>query len=407
MQVLSFILNLLIFLVSLCVLICLHELGHLSIAKLFKVYCYEYSIGMGPLIYKKKSKKGETQFSIRALPIGGYVAMAGEEDSDKDRTNAEVASVPKERTVSGVSWWKQVLIFIAGVTVNFILGFIFFFISYTCCPQNNMASNQVKVTENSKLISEENGIKSGDVIRITSIKQGIVREGQSEIIIGEGDIKTDSYTDISNTLQLSFIPSDKRSEYAPKDEKDYKNIYFTATIGDKEVNIEVRVDAKVTHVDELGVKEYAWDTIGFTVTTHYLGFLEGTKQAFIAWGEGTVALFKAIGMLFTPQGWSNVGGIISVFQLSEQATSMGAAVFFNYWGLISVNLAIFNLLPIPGLDGWQILVAVIEGAFRKKIPSKVKSIVSMIGLGLLFLLMAILIIKDIIGLFTCGLLWMI
>lgn len=112
-------------------------------------------------------------------------------------------------------------------------------------------------------------------------------------------------------------------------------------------------------------------------------------------------------MLFTPQGWSNVGGIISVFQLSEQATSMGAAVFFNYWGLISVNLAIFNLLPIPGLDGWQILVAVIEGAFRKKIPSKVKSIVSMIGLGLLFLLMAILIIKDIIGLFTCGLLWMI
>ena len=134
---LSFIFNLIIFLLSLCVLICLHELGHLSMAKLFKVYCYEYSIGMGPLIYqhqginKKTGKKRETKISIRALPVGGYVSMAGDEDAEGDLTNDEIDAVPKERTLGGIHWCKQIVVMIAGIVVNFIIGFLFFIISYT------------------------------------------------------------------------------------------------------------------------------------------------------------------------------------------------------------------------------------------------------------------------------------
>ena len=117
------VLNIVIFIVSLGALIVIHELGHLSTAKLFKVYCYEFSVGMGPALFKHKRKGGETIFSVRALPIGGYVAMAGEDmdDSEKDSDHSEVV-VPKERTIEGIARWKRVIIMGAGVFLNFILG---------------------------------------------------------------------------------------------------------------------------------------------------------------------------------------------------------------------------------------------------------------------------------------------
>ncbi len=357
---------------------------------------------MGPALYKHKPKKGETIFSVRALPIGGYVAIAGEEEDDKERTNKEIADVPKERTIAGISWWKQVLIFVAGVTVNFILGFIFFAISYTCCPQPNLNSNKIVVASSSKFISVSDGkIKEGDSIIIESIDDMSFKcDGGNEVMVLNTSQLTDSYNDITYYLNLSFLSENERNLYIPKAESDYRKITFTVSlVSGEKVSYTITTNAKVVSTDEMNSKTYAWDTIGFTPSKHFLGFAEGMKQASIAFGNGTVALFKAIGQLFTPQGWNNVGGIISVFQLSETAVNSGAAVFFSYWGLISVNLAIFNLIPIPGLDGWQIVVAAIEGISKKKVPSKAKKIVTIIGFGLLFLLMFVLLIKDIVMMF--------
>ena len=102
MQVLSTILYILLFIFFLSVLIVIHELGHLAAAKAFKVYCLEYSVGMGPLIFKKKRKNGETQFSLRAIPFGGFVSMYGE-----DAKVPEGVEIPPERSIDGIKKWKN------------------------------------------------------------------------------------------------------------------------------------------------------------------------------------------------------------------------------------------------------------------------------------------------------------
>ena len=115
-------LSLFLFILALTAIICIHELGHLLAAKFFKVFCFEYSIGMGPRLYKHKFK--ETTFSIRALPIGGYVAMAGEQDlNEQIKDEYDVESVPFDRTLPGIAIWKRIIIFLAGIFMNFVLGY--------------------------------------------------------------------------------------------------------------------------------------------------------------------------------------------------------------------------------------------------------------------------------------------
>jgi len=106
---------------------------------------------------------------------------------------------------------------------------------------------------------------------------------------------------------------------------------------------------------------------------------------------------KAIGQLFTSKdAWKQTGGIVAVaVETTGVLQNFGFARFLYVWAFISVNLAVFNLLPFPGLDGWQLLVTFVEAATRKKIPDKVKNIVSLIGLGLLLLLMGVLVVKDV------------
>ena len=113
------IINILVFFVILGAIVLIHELGHFLTAKLFGVYCAEFSIGMGPKLFSKK--KGETDYQIRALPIGGYVAMAGEADQED---NELMKDVPYERTLKGIKTWKKCIIMLAGVFMNFVLALV-------------------------------------------------------------------------------------------------------------------------------------------------------------------------------------------------------------------------------------------------------------------------------------------
>ena len=139
----GFIGDLLIFILSLSVLVVIHELGHLLTAKLFKVYCREFSIGMGPLIFKLKKANWETQFSIRAIPLGGFVSMVGEDAGDNDMAGGQldpskkdekdlteedriIMSLPKERRLDGIKRWQRAIVMAAGVTMNVILAFFLF-----------------------------------------------------------------------------------------------------------------------------------------------------------------------------------------------------------------------------------------------------------------------------------------
>lgn len=392
MEILKTILNLVVFLLSICVLVCVHELGHMSMAKLFNVYCYEFSIGMGPAIYQKKPKPGskqETIFSIRCAPVGGYVSMAGEDDGEQ---NSEV-KVPKERTIEGISHPKKAIIMVAGVVINFIVGYLLFFFDYAFCKQVNPSTNVVTVVKDTKLA--ETGIVTGD--KIVKIEQDFYIDNK---LVGTLTNDINDYYDIQIALSLiKDVNATEQenayyTEYYPKSEGDYRTVKITAI--KKDTTDEISLTPFETFAVKASDKEeYSYDTIGVSACKQYIGVGRAFVEAGKRWAYGCGAVFIALGQTFTPAGASQLGGIVAMFKISSMATAAGLSTFLQLWGLISVNLAIFNLLPFPGLDGWQLLVTCIEGVSKKKVPTKFKLIATYIGYALLLLLAVALLFKDI------------
>ena len=152
-------LGILLALLALVTLIVIHEFGHFIAAKIFNVYVNEFSIGFGPLIFSKKRKTGETKFSIRWIPLGGYCSMIGEDIPEM--TEEEVASLspsdqelyslyktlPPNRKLNGISRWKRCIILLAGITLNFIVGYLLFFFYAIDVPVVYSYENYVQVQE--------------------------------------------------------------------------------------------------------------------------------------------------------------------------------------------------------------------------------------------------------------------
>ena len=442
MEILQNIFSIILFVLSLSVLVMIHELGHFGAAKVFKVYCSDFSIGFGKAFLHKKRKNGETYFSLRVVPFGGYVAMAEDEGE-----TPEGVKVPKERSINGIRKWKAAIIMASGVFMNVILAVLLLYISSQCFPIDQLYIDSFNVAPNSP--AEIAGVKSydydtknGDVIAMTyyyydangfiTDRANLTAEQVEEVaksatsvdlvfttnaVVTLNDTSTiDAYVvldtskvTLSNlniqTSMLTFrhkVVEEGKDKYAGEilldDIKSVSlNAKFKHLEGENWVDSSVNpiVISKVTDqssgnlvLEEMG--------LSFFNHQHWANFQEAWGLTFNKFGTGASAIFRALGDLFTGKGWNNVGGIISIYSSTTMTlNTMGFGYYLYYWGVISINLAIVNLLPFPGLDGWQLLVIAIEGISRKKIPDKVKNIVSYIGLGLLFALMALLIIKDI------------
>ena len=432
-QFLSIFINILIFLLSLGALIVIHELGHFTTAKIFKVYCYEFSVGMGPAIYKHKRKKGETTFAIRCLPLGGYVAMAGEDmdDGEEDLDTTEV-KVPKERTIEGIARWKRIIIMGAGVFLNFVLGYVLFFINYAAVPQLNVTPESTKIyiptpKEGEKGgLAYEAGLRDGDEVKEMSIIYHYTDRTTNEPIdfeILNQEVKVYGYEkevpldqlnySISNLLNGQYYNGSEVINLLPsKANEDYRLVFFTYerdgviyTNGIEGEFEKSKMDSynQIKSVAEVR-KEQGEDVLLYSLINMGVGreeirfsFGEAFAVAGKQWATACGAIFVGLGQLFTPAGWAQTGGIISIFKISMMSVSQGLASVLNLWGIISVNLGIMNLLPFPGLDGWQIFVTAAEGITRKEIPNKVKNIVSTVGLILLIGLSIALIVKDIVA----------
>ena len=385
------IIDIVVLVLSLSVLICLHELGHLLVAKKFNVFCAEYSIGMGPLIYKRKKEGQETQFSIRALPIGGYVAMAGEGSEEID----EFKDVPKERFLTSIARWKRALIMVAGVTVNFILSLVLFFISGLSSPILDSSYRSLIVTESTEKVTylaSEAGLTSQDNIKHANFV--ITIDGQSTTI--SKDIETGA--DLYRALNLFSLTDSQyyKSEWATPSSTDDKWVFTFTTDTDKVVTFTLsasEVNTKKVSGTEIS---YVWNLqkLGVSFNTRARTFNEGITRA----TDQFVSSLTSFKVLFEPGGWENLGGIISVYNVSSMATDVGVYYYLYVWGYISLNLAIVNLLPFPGLDGWHLVVCAFEGITRRDMPSKVKEIMSIVGTILLFGLMIFVTVLDILRL---------
>ena len=433
MMVWQYILAFVLFLLCLSILIMIHEAGHLSAAKAFKVYCFDYSVGFGPALFRKKRKNGETYFSIRAIPFGGFVSMYGEQEEGAPLPDG-IESIPEERSLAKIKPWKRAIVLVAGVTLNAVLALVLFFIS-ACLPQQHLYIRYVEVAENS--VAYNAGLRSDDILyyEMPTDEEIVAKEGEAYDALSNGYYIIDKTTvvnfgDSSTKAAATLIDGSADSKLSFKT-RDYDTIIkyyylddngiinYTTPVILEGVNItSITVNLKtVTYSEEdrsqailtgdtytltLNNNSGKLDSYGIKMLllTEKNNFGQIIKNTFTNFGESSILIFKTIGGLFIGRGWNQVGGIVAVYQQSATIfTQYNASLFIYLWALISVNLAVFNLLPFPGLDGWQLLVLAIESITKKKIPSKVKSIVSFVGMILLFTFMALIIVKDVIGLF--------
>lgn len=315
----------------------LHEFGHFTVAKLSGIKVNEFSIGMGPKIYQKQ--KGETFYSLRALPVGGYVAMEGEEENSHD-----------PRAFNNVSIVKRMAVVLAGAFMNFVLAFIAFTLIFSIV---GYGSNEIeKVISNSP--ADKAGIQSGDLI----------------IKINENKVK--------NIYDINSIISKNQ-----KEEMDFQI--------NREGNI-LNVKIKPEYSEEnqmylIGITSKLDHSIIKSICLGADRTLEMSKM-----------LLKSIKIMFSGSfKMEYLSGPVGVVQLIGSESSKGFLNFLQILGLISVNLGVFNLLPIPALDGGKFLFLLIEALRGKPIDEKIEQGLSLIGISLLFSLMIYVTIFNDIG----------
>ncbi|MDD4103767.1 MAG: site-2 protease family protein [Bacilli bacterium] len=418
MAILFNFLYILLFIFCLSILIIVHELGHFAMAKAFRVYCLEFSIGFGPKLFSFKRKNAETRFSLRGIPFGGYVSMVGE--------GTEVPAgieVPESRNFNKIKKWKRIIILVAGVTMNAFLALGVFFISEMAFEQTEVLAGQLMVTENS--VAASAGLQSNDRIYLDSETFGenapiyvVDRTNAYFTYFDEDEGETTapvivvlsrsmpSYSQRSWSDYLNYLDPDAIDETEDLDKHivpitaDVISVTFNITkydlVTEGEEQTTTPVSVTLEAKSNLTSPKRYFEDIGLSFSLHKYRntFAQANKNTWNLMGESSAAIFKGLGSLFTSPG--QAGGIIAVgFVTTSTLQNFGIVSFIQLWGLISINLAIINLLPFPGLDGWQIFVLIFESITKREISQKTKNIVSSIGIILLFGLMFVLLIKDV------------
>lgn len=352
------IINIIVFFLILGAIVLIHELGHFLTAKLFGVYCAEFSIGMGPKLFSKK--KGETEYQIRALPIGGYVAMAGEADQED---NEIMKDVPYERTLKGIKTWKKCVIMLAGVFMNFVLALVLLIGIYSFVEVQTNTSEIGSVVKNKGAALA--GIEAGDVINKITINN-------EEHIIA-------SFSDIQEVLDNENL------------QLDTDTVTMKVGLTRNKHYLEKKVTAKYNNE----TKSYV---MGITAAMKQLTFAEAIRQGINQFIEYALLIFTTLGKLITDMTHtvSQLSGPVGIYTVTAQVTQTGSiSTLLSLTALLSTNIGMFNLLPIPGLDGSQVLFALVEKVIRREIPTRIKYALQMAGLILVFGLMIFVTVNDI------------
>jgi len=334
------------------VIIALHEFGHFAVAKLCGVKVNQFAIGMGPVILKKQ--KGETEYSLRLFPIGGFCAMEGEDSGSDD-----------PRAFNRKPVWQRMLIVVAGATMNLILGFVL--ILCTTLLYGDVITLQIadftkdKETGVSTSTSETCGLQIGD-----------------EIISMDGmRIFTD--TDLSYKLQntesdtMTLVVRRNGEKITLRDVK----FYNTATQGRQDFYV---------HAEEINL---------FNLVSY--SFLDTISTGRLIW-------ISLRDLITGKYGFHDLSGPVGIISTIGEAASYGETFkqhltsVLSLASFITINVGIFNLLPIPALDGARFVFLAIEGIRRKPVSPEKEGMVHFAGMAVLFLIMIAVTIQDIFNL---------
>ena len=446
----------------LMLMITVHELGHYLVGKIFKFKINEFSIGMGPAIFKRKMKSGE-QFSIRAFPLGGFCAFEGEDD-DKDDPNAFNNKKP----------WQRILVLIAGAFMNYVLALLIIILSMSIYGQTVMGVQYARhddaiygqtiesqipadksindgeyilsITKNGKktnvyitvdLISALNHAKKGDEVTLEIMKGD--KNTEKKTIILRSDVECKNITEVTKVYEALGIGSAMQVEPTSENSlfkngdfiikigktgEEYKNATFvysaddiayvlknfdgdSFTIWTSRENAEAKRREATRLViqvipplsDELkaaassggeavmaalGVKDTGVRSYYTAAKYMKLGFFRTIGHSFEYSFKIAGTVFRTLGQLLTGKlGLSAVGGTVTTIVTTTKVISYGLVYALEIMSFMGVNLAVFNLLPIPALDGARVVFCLIEWIRKKPVNRKVEAAVNGIGLILI------------------------
>ena len=348
--------TLLILILMLGILIFVHEFGHFIVAKKTGVYVEEFALGMGPKIFKWHRKNDPTLYSIRLFPIGGFCAMAGEVGEEPEK------KLKKNQYMCNKKPYQKFLILVAGVTMNFILAIILFFLQSIIWGSSNQLSYVGLVTENSAIYNS--GIIEGD--RIISIN----------------GMKTNTW----DKIQIALLLKNDSTSYefvVKKTDGSIKKYDVTPNVEKNEDGEEVKI-------------------FGFGAGNQLnKGFINSIKYAFIKLYSVMSSMGLIIIKLFTGQlGLNSLSGPVGMYTVVGETAKMGLQNLLYLTAYLSVNLGFINILPFPAFDGGRILFVIIEKIKGSPVKPEVENWFHSIGFILLMILMLVITYQDILRLFT-------
>lgn len=348
-------LSIITFLVVLSILVLVHEAGHYYAARRAGILVEEFGFGLPPRIFGKKF--GETLYSINLLPFGGFVRLHGE-NTDEEVTDPKRAFLNKSKKV-------RTSIILAGVFMNFVLAVVAFAITYSFLgiPRNTQNVKVVEISKDSP--AEVVGFQKDDVVRI----------------VNGTEVK-------ANDEFIALIEENKGSE---------------VVIGYERAGIEGMSVVRVTPRENPPVGEGSLGVLISTAETYFppiwqrpfYGVYYGFKDAYYWAGTILVGMKSLIVDLTKGAAPDDIAGPVGIYALTSQAASFGLLTLINFMGVLSVNLAVLNILPFPALDGGRLLFILIEGVFGRRVVPKVEAAIHTVGIIILLTLILAITAKDI------------
>ncbi len=366
--------SIIIFFIILLVLVLVHEFGHFWTAKKFGIRVDEFGFGFPPKLFG--IKKGETEYTFNLLPLGGFVKIFGENPDDENTNGPDSA-----RSFVHKAKWKQAIVLFAGVFMNFLLAWVLFsfgFMSGLPTAVGNEPTGYTLENINTVIIAVapdspafKAGLKSGD--KIISLKN----DGDYTTTINPETIKSFVVSGGKKELEIGYIRGNN--------EEDFKFVKLTP---------EVSLDGENP---KIGIN---MDQIGVAKLPFFTAISEGMNLTIYVTKNTAMGLYSLVRDGFTGKGdMSQVTGPVGLVGVVGDAYKFGFSYLLSFAALISVNLAVINLVPFPALDGGRLFFLLIEKIKGSRINPKFLNIANIVGFGILILFMLFVTYYDVVKLF--------
>jgi len=347
--------TLVFFLVTFTLIVAVHEFGHYITARLLGMRVLEFAIGFGPRLLGWR--RGEIDYTVRAIPFGGYVRTLGQDDF----------SIAQEgegdpRAFTSKPWWAQAIVLIAGVTMNLVLALVVLTIAFA--SGTTAATGDVRVDQVAAgSPAEAAGIQVNDIVRTIDGRQ--VTRSQDLVTYVRQQARTKKEVTLEIERNGRPIPAVKA---VPRQEPPEGEGPLGIRLEDVQGPVAVALPEAVVQAVRL-----TGDVVG--------QIAQIPAQIIASQGGGG--------------GGPQVGGPIQIFVVTGQVAQFGLPTFLKLIGVLSVNLAVLNIIPFPGLDGGRLLFVLIAGIFRRRLSPQLEAAIHAVGFVLLLALLVVVSISDI------------